>query len=402
MTPILVLTYWSFKDALVQTYTLPYVKIIARISRRKVYVVCLEQARVKTSKEERLQINHELEPENIEIVFFEYNRFGVKQALLWIVNLCKLLSLIFVKRVGLLHAWCTPGGAVGYLLSILSGRPLILDSYEPHAELMAETGTWSKDSLAFKILFKLEKLQTRKASVIIGVVEKMKSYSKEKYQYEINGQNFYVKPACVNLERFYPRNEDTELVNKLGLNEKIVGLYAGKFGGIYLENEFFDFFKQCVDHWGAKFVMLLLTATPADVVKMQLTRMGVPLDAVIQKFVSYDEVPGYMALADFGINFMKPVPSRRFSTPIKNGEYWAMGLPVVITAHISDDSDIIEANNAGYVLNELTVDEYRYAIEKIDSLLEENAEERKKRIAALAYKYRNFDIAEDVYKQIYG
>lgn len=402
MAAILVVTYWSFKDALIQSYTLPYVKIITKTSGKKVYLVCLEQTQVKTSNEERLQINRDLEKDNIEVVFFEYNRFGFKQMLLWVFNIVKLIYLVISRKVTYIHAWCTPGGAIGYLLSIMSGRVLVLDSYEPHAELMAETGTWQRSGLAFRILFNLEKLQTKRAKKIIGVVEKMKDYSREKYQFEIDVRNFYVKPACVNLERFYPGSKDVDKVTKLDLNGKVVGLYAGKFGGIYLEDEFFDFFKQCSDYWGQKFVMLLLTSTPVDVIKMQLTRAGIPLESAIQKFVSYDEVPEYMRLADFGINFMKPVPSRRFSTPIKNGEYWAIGLPVVITTNISDDSDIIRSNNAGYVLAALTADEYRHAVEKIDALLRGNVEERKKRIAALAYKYRNFDIAEDVYKQIYG
>ncbi len=402
MNSILILTYWSFKDALIQSYTLPYVKIITKVSRKKVYLVCLEQAQVKTSNEERLQINRDLEKDNIEVVFFEYNRFGFKQMLLWVFNLIKLIYLVISRKVAYIHAWCTPGGAIGYILSMLTGKPLILDSYEPHAELMAETNTWSRDGIAFKMLFRLEKLQTKRADKIIGVVGKMREYSADKYHYNINEHDFFVKPACVDLSTFYPRAKCKEITNELQTESKMVGLYAGKFGGIYLEDEFFDFVRQCYIHWGQNFVMLLLSGAPTSYINTQLQRAGIPPQVVVQKFVTHKEVPDYMAMADFAVNFMKPVPSRRFSTPIKNGEYWAMGLPVIITANISDDSDIIESKNAGYVLNDLTVDEYKHAVEKIDALLQENAEERKKRIAALAYKYRNFDIAEDVYKQIYG
>ncbi|MDB5005120.1 MAG: hypothetical protein JWQ34_3345, partial [Mucilaginibacter sp.] len=78
------------------------------------------------------------------------------------------------------------------------------------------------------------------------------------------------------------------------------------------------------------------------------------------------------------------------------------GLPIVITSNISDDSDIIEKNNAGYVLKSLTDKEYNQAIVKIDDLLKEDKDLLKKRIRALAYKYRNFDIAEKIYKQIYS
>ena len=43
MRPLLVLTYWSFKDALLQTY-LPQIELFARIHRVTVYLVTLEQA----------------------------------------------------------------------------------------------------------------------------------------------------------------------------------------------------------------------------------------------------------------------------------------------------------------------------------------------------------------------
>ncbi len=42
---ILILTHWSFKDALVQTYTLPYVEIIREIVpvEKKIIVITSEQ-----------------------------------------------------------------------------------------------------------------------------------------------------------------------------------------------------------------------------------------------------------------------------------------------------------------------------------------------------------------------
>ena len=54
-------------------------------------------------------------------------------------------------------------------------------------------------------------------------------------------------------------------------------------------------------------------------------------------FVPYNQITDYYQIADFAINPVKPVPSKRYCTSIKDGEYWGMGLPVVITKNISDD-----------------------------------------------------------------
>jgi glycosyltransferase involved in cell wall biosynthesis len=402
MNPILVITYWSFKDALVQTYTLPYVKIIARVSNRKIYMVCLEQVQVATSKQERIEINTRLKNDNIEVVFFDYYRFGIKQ----IFNLCssmmKLFFLTIKQKIEFIHIWGMPAGAIGYLLSTLTGKKLILDSYEPHAEAMVENGTWQKSSFAFKILFYLEKKQSQKAVYYIAAASGMKEYAQRKYNVNIIESEFFVKPACTDLQQFTIREKDKRLLNDLNLNGKLVCVYAGKLGGIYLDDEVFDFFKQCYLHWGDRFNVLMLTNASADSINQQLCRVSLPKERIIYKFVWHQDIPKYLSLADFAFTPVKPVPTKRYCTPIKDGEYWAMGLPVVITANISDDSDLIEKYNAGYVLKALTCVEYTNAIKKIDSLLAEDAGTLKQRIASIANQYRNFNVAEEIYREIYN
>ena len=114
----------------------------------------------------------------------------------------------------------------------------------------------------------------------------------------------------------------------------------------------------------------------------------------------FEKINEYLAAADFGITLVKPVPTKLYCTPIKDGEYWATGLPVVITKDISDDSKIIEQNNTGYVLKSLNVEEYDKALVRIDQLIRNT--ETSFKIRKIAKKERGFQIAEKVYKKIYG
>ena len=52
-------TQWSFKDALVQTYTLPYINIIREIilPQQKIILVTAEQEHIALSKTESDQVN---------------------------------------------------------------------------------------------------------------------------------------------------------------------------------------------------------------------------------------------------------------------------------------------------------------------------------------------------------
>ena len=125
-------------------------------------------------------------------------------------------------------------------------------------------------------------------------------------------------------------------------------------------------------------------------------------DKMVIRFESHDKIPDYLGVGDFGITPVKSIPTKRFCTPIKDGEYWALGLPVVISKNISDDSEIILNNNAGAVIDEYTEENFKIAIVKIQNLLEEPLSSLSQRIENLAKQYRNFSIAEDIYKKIYN
>jgi glycosyltransferase involved in cell wall biosynthesis len=387
---ILVITYWDFKDALIQTYTLPYLKIIENIisENSKIFLFTLDEIERK-NKTVSLKITN---------ISKQYYKFGLKSTLKWIKNFVYLYKLIKKEKIEYIHCWCTPAGVAGYILCKLTGVKLVLDSFEPHAESMVETKTWQKNSVRFKLLMRYEKLQLKLASHVICATEGMIAYSQKKYN--IIKEHYFIKPACVDFSKFEGSKKDFTLID--GINEDdIVCLYAGKFSGIYLEKEVFDFFAIAHLHWGNKFKIVLLTNESQEKIDQYCKNSNLDPTIITLKFVPHSEVPKYMALCDFGICPVKPVPTKQFCTPIKNGEYWAMGLPVVIPNNISDDSDIIKLNKIGYVLNTLNNEEYLNAVLEIDQLLK-NKGVLKQKIIDIAIKYRSYKIAVNIYNSIYG
>ena len=391
---ILVITSWSYNDALIQTYTLPYLNIIADILPNDANIFL-------TTLEKNNQPINNYHPK-IKNILIDYHPLSLKGLMMWIRLIFKLLNTVRKEKIDVIHCWCTPAGMIGYILSLLTGRPLIIDSYEPHAETMVENGVWKKNGLVYRLLFFFEKRLTKRAKYLIATTEGMKSYAKEKYHFY--GNNIYVKPACVNLTLFSEANlKNNRLEEELKLQDKIVGVYAGKFGGIYLEEDIFDFFKVAENYWGDKFRALILSAHTKLEIENYASKSNINPKTIVHRFVAHQEIPNYIGLGDFGITPVKPIPTKRYCTPIKDGEYWAMGLPIVITKNISDDSDIIENNKIGSVLEELNDVAYLKAIKEIDELLSNNSrEELYQKIRPIAEKYRNFEIAEKIYKEIYS
>jgi len=395
---ILVLTYWPYQDALIQTYTLPYLKIITENPRLELWLICLQPKSKFITTQELVNIQKTLDPFRINLIVLNYRPLSMIGLINTGFIFLKLLSLTIKLGIGTIHAWATPAGALGYLIARLLKRKLVLDSYEPHAEAMVENGTWKNNGLPFKLLFWLEKRQTHFARVLIAATEGMKQYAQLKYNKTVES-NFFVKPACVDLVLFDHRKKDHLLKESLGLKEKIVGIYAGKFGGIYLDKEFFAWLKIADEYWGDKFRLLLLTSHSDGEILDFCNQFKIDKRIITKKFLPHSEVPRYMALADFALSPIKPVPSKRYCTPIKDGEYWAMGLPIIIPQNISDDSGIIKREHIGYVFEALNDAEYHRSLLVIDQLILDST--LPERIREVAKKYRSFEIARKIYQHVY-
>lgn len=390
---ILFITQWKYDDALVQTYTLPYIRIITNITSSYPYLITMKEGSKSTTIEKKNGVIVIQMPSGKRLLYMG-----------WLLNFLKLYIISGRKNIRLIHAWCTTAGTIGALLKLLDKRKtLVIDSFEPHAEAMVENESWRSGGIKFKSLFYMEKLEAAIADHLIFAAPGMENYILKKYKTQVT--NFYVKPACTDLDMFSDKYmKDEALMAKYCLQDKIVCVYAGKFGGIYLEDETFAFIQSCDKYWGDdRFRFLLLSNVSEEYIREKISKFSIRQSVVIKLFIPHSEVPSYMGLADFAICPVKPVESKKYCSPIKNGEYWAMGLPIVITPNISVDSDLIRNNHAGAILEGFTDADYKNAIKQVDSILQgKSRREVYTLIRPLAEKYRNFGIAENVYKKIYG
>jgi len=393
---ILVLTYWDFNDALIQTYTLPYLYIISKYipENSTIYLLTLNK---KTTDD--INFSHP----QIKVLQFRYIPFGLKAIFYYSYLLFYLFIFILTQKITHIHAWCTPAGMFGYILSMVTRRPLIIDSYEPHAEAMVEVGEWKKYSLPFRLLYFFEKKMTHHAKYLIATTEKMiTEYAVNRYSFNPDKNNWFVKPACVNLELFKPdNNKRFNLRKKLNLENKIIGIYAGKFGGIYLEDEVFEWIQYAVQYWGDKFRLIVLSSHSEDYILHNCHKHNIESKYILLKFVPHNEVPDYLNIADFALTPVKPVYTKKFCSPIKNGEYWAMGLPVIITKDISDDSDIIKQNKTGVVIENLTKESYIKSIKEMEEILHSSKTELRQKTRNIAFYHRSFQNVEKIYQKIY-
>jgi glycosyltransferase involved in cell wall biosynthesis len=106
---------------------------------------------------------------------------------------------------------------------------------------------------------------------------------------------------------------------------------------------------------------LWLTMGSQQRIRALMNERGIPASNFSVRSVASEEVPSYLAASDAGIAFIKPSFSKLASSPTKNAEYLACGLPIVINAGVGDSDALATEFNVGVLVNEFNVAEYEKA-----------------------------------------
>ncbi|NNE56244.1 MAG: hypothetical protein HKN32_09505 [Flavobacteriales bacterium] len=68
---------------------------------------------------------------------------------------------------------------------------------------------------------------------------------------------------------------------------------------------------------------------------------------------SPSEVCRWLSAADIGLSAIPPLPSQKFRSPVKVGEYLLCGLPFITCRNVSEDDHWAEEKEVGIVVDEL-------------------------------------------------
>ena len=176
----------------------------------------------------------------------------------------------------------------------------------------------------------------------------------------------------------------------------VVGIYVGKFGGIYYDAEAFAVFRAAADHFGPTFCLIILTPDAESEVRTKLQVAGLPSESVFVTKAAHPEVPDFLAAADFAFATIKPAPCRLFCSAIKIGEYWASGLPVLLPPGVGDDSAIAEAEGGGAVFDLANAGSLKISLNRLAHLIA--AAGYRARIHGLALRHRSLEQARLAYE----
>ncbi|HWB63840.1 MAG TPA: glycosyltransferase, partial [Chitinophagales bacterium] len=187
---------------------------------------------------------------------------------------------------------------------------------------------------------------------------------------EIKGQPVPIQviPCCADLDRFSQAAIDkaklAELRQQFSIKEDdFILSYLGSIGTWYMPDEMLDFFKCLLQHRpDARFLFI----TPDDkkhILDLAISK-GLSADKFIITAAPHKLVPTYLSLSTASLFFIKPVFSKRASSPTKQGEIMGLGIPQVCNANVGDINEIVDEKTGVLVHNFATTD-YEAAVKSL-------------------------------------
>ncbi len=285
------------------------------------------------------------------------------------------------------------------------GTKFVFDMRGFWADERVDGGLWNLDNFLYKRIYNYFKRQERaflkEADYVISLTENGKN---EMLSWPSTKPDIRIKviPCCTNLALFDPSKITEDIKAKCRENvgitkDQFVLGYIGSIGTWYMLPEMMDYFRELQkEQPNARF--LFVTGESSESLEKVAKQKGIDPSSIAVTSVLHHEVPHYISLMDASIFFIKPSYSKKASSPTKQGEIMAMGIPLICNSNVGDTDLIVSRYKAGTVIDEFNQETYQ------NNIIQPTAFDSKE-IAAGAKDY--FALEEgvtrflDVYAKIY-
>jgi hypothetical protein len=384
---LLFLSYWGIEDGLSSSTVIPHLKILSDIE-------AIDQIFFYSIEREAKKANVSLPQKVLHIPLRSSKKYQNK-IFDFVAFPLLLRKAVINHRISLMFCRGTPAGALGYLVHRLTRVAYMVESFEPHAQYMIESHIWSKWGLRYNFQRYWEKRQMQTARFILPLSDGMK---KRMIDNGVPEEKILVMPCAVDSRQFVFSDAQRVSIRKsFDISpDCVTGIYVGKFGGLYYDQEAFEILAKARQFF-AKFRVIILSPDNPDEISGKLADYGFTTGSYHIINSEHGKVPGYLSAADFAFAFIRPTPAKKFVSAIKIGEYWSVGLPVLITDGIGDDSALISTHRLGAVFK---LSDLNPALLAIRELLGNDRSLLRSKIRGFALQYRNFDTNKAIYRTV--
>ncbi|MFH1790775.1 MAG: glycosyltransferase family 4 protein [Candidatus Omnitrophota bacterium] len=388
----LFITYNGVDESIFQSQCLPYLKGLASGG----HVITLVSYQRDPARAEAY--SKQLEGLGIRWYRLKYHKAPRFIMTCWDFALGAAVSLYLVLRHGIdiIHARATHAAVIGMPAAMLPGRKLIFDMRGLDSEEYVDGGLMARGSVLHKMTLGFERMILRRADAVVLLSGKAMELLKDRNMDRlIEGKPVSVIPCATDLGLFRCAKKQARPVDS-----PVRFVYTGSVGTWYMLDEMLKFVKAAAVRFGVNMtVFSIYTQSGIEYVKQRVSESG--LEGIVSVgFVDHDRVPEFLRESDAGLCFIRPVSSKRASSPTKVGEYLACGLPVIITGAIGDAAGLLADKRVGIVIDDFSELHYNKALTELEGLIKDPALAERCRRAA--EEYFSLDKAVEEYGLIYG
>lgn len=306
--------------------------------------------------------------------------------------------LIDQRRPDVVHCRSDLPGLVGLAMKRRRGLPFLYDMRAFWPDERAEGGAWDQRKWLYRQVFRYFKARQ---SELIDQADHIVTLAEEgrKALLEMRGGNvaqITVIPCCADFGHFtLPDPKDrTSRREMLGIPTGApLLIHLGSIGCNALLDEMLDFFEVHLErHPTAQ--MLFLAPEGSEIISAAARKRAIE-HVLHVRSATREEVPQWLAAADLGLFFVRPVWSKKAASPTKMGELLAAGLPVVANSGVGDVAAIVR-DCGGAVVDRFERAAYESAIDRLDQ-----APRSADDIRQAARRWFDLEVGVDAYDAIY-
>jgi glycosyltransferase involved in cell wall biosynthesis len=376
---VLYVSYNGMLDPLGQSQVLPYLR---QLSRTGISFTLLSFERATAWTESGLKRSEELTrslaTDRIDWHRLRYHQRPSLPATVYdvLAGIRKGSQLVADKGIEMVHARSHIPATIALALKRRYGLKFIFDLRGLMAEEYVDAGHWKKGAVPYRLTKALERRAFKAADGLVTLTERIWP---EIQDWEgLRGRRILreVVPCCADLDRFRFDPAEREMIReRLGLQDRYVVVYSGSIGGWYLTEEMADFFSALLQEYSDAHA-LWLTPSGHDKIRSLMTARGA--DPARYSIVASppEEVRSYLSASEAGLAFIKPCFSKLASSPTKNAEYLACGLPVIINSDVGDSDTLVNEEGVGELVRFFSRESYLAAVSKLRSSFADTGETR--------------------------
>jgi glycosyltransferase involved in cell wall biosynthesis len=359
MKRVLYLSYDGLTDPLGQSQVLPYV---IGLTQKGYTFTVISFEKPDRYKKDKPHIQKLCNQHGIEWIPLNYTKKPPVLSTLYDLNRMKRLALKLHKRHNfqLTHCRSYLSAMIGLTLK-RKGVKMLFDMRGFWADERIEGGIWNVKNPVFKGIYNFfkrkEKQFFQQADAIVSLTHAGKN---ELLSWKLTGvteNKITVIPCCVDLKLFDPNHIESQDRERHKRNHQlenhfVVG-YVGSIGTWYMLKEMLLVFKQ-IRKQNPQAIFLFVTKENRRSIWKAAEKMHLNRNSIQIVSARHTDVPAYISLFDCSIFFIRPTYSKKASSPTKQGELMAMGIPLICNAGVGDTEMIVRKYKSGIVLDDVS------------------------------------------------